>query len=50
MNDFDEVKERCLELCNNALTEIHKEVLHVQTRTISRSEDVSNKATVGFKF
>ena len=50
MGDFDDLKSRCLELCNDAITEIHKEVLHVETKTMSKREDVSNKATVGLKF
>jgi hypothetical protein len=45
--DFEELKSRCLELCNSAITEIQREVLFVETKTISKREDVSNKATVG---
>jgi hypothetical protein len=43
---FDEQKAACLELCGQAFSEIKMDLIHVATKTITKSEGFSTKATV----
>ncbi len=43
---FDEQKAACLELCDQVISEIKTDLIHVATKTITKSEGFSTKATV----
>ena len=43
---FDEQKAACLELCSQAISEIKADLINVATKTITKSEGFSTKATV----
>ncbi len=41
-SDFDMLKTRCLDLCNNAIVEVSKDVLFFQAKAISDKGTVSS--------
>jgi hypothetical protein len=43
---FATLKSKCLGLCDDIISEVGKEVLLVQAKTICKIEDASHKATV----
>ena len=42
------LKALCLQLCSDAISEVKRDILSVDTKTITRREDFSTQATVGF--
>ena len=44
--DFGSQKAECLELCSKMMVEIKKDLLRVNTTTITKSDEFSTRATV----
>lgn len=43
---FEQLKTECLDLCNDCIAEVNREVLHVDTSTVTANREFSTKSTV----